>query len=144
MFEFVFFHPVPQQMFIDWLKEKGLQPQGQVEDEVYTVLLAEDDDMDEDLYDAIEDKYDDLREMNEAIMREENADQVGYHMAGIAVQLSDGRTSYADVDPRLVARVMECVSPEEFTIIVDAIVTAVETPQELTYCQRQRREQETE
>jgi len=137
MLEFVFFHPTPQQLFIDWLKGKKLQPEVHVEDEVYTVMLPEE--IDDALYDAIEEKYEELLEMNEEIMITENADEEGYHhMAGISVQLKDGRTSYADIDPKRRGRGRACISPEAFATIVDAIVTAVENPQERTYCQRQR------
>ena len=60
------------------------------------------------------------------------------------MHLKDGRVSYADIDPRLLGRVMECVTPEEFATIVDAIVTAVENPEQRTYCQRQRGEEKGE
>jgi hypothetical protein len=63
-------------------------------------------------------------------------------MAGITVQLKDGRVSYADIDPNLLGRVMDCITPEEFSTIVDAIATAVENPQDQTYCQRQRNQEQ--
>lgn len=138
MLEFIFFHPKPQELFIDWLKTQNLQPESRIEEEAYMVLLPED--IEDELYDAIEDKYEALMEMNEEVMKEENADEEGYHMAGISVQLKDGRTSYADIDPKLLGRLMGCISSEEFAVIVDAIVTAVENPQDQTFCQRQRRQ----
>ena len=136
MLEFIFFHPTPTQLFLDWLKAQGVPAQSRQEEESYLVEIPED--QDEELYKAIEEKYETLLEMNEDIMREEHADEAGYHMAGIAVHLRDGQVSYADIDPKLLGRVMGCVTPEEFATIVDAIVTAVENPQGQTYCQRQR------
>jgi hypothetical protein len=140
MLEFVFFHKTPHTLFIDWLKEKGLEPEASSEDEVYEVRLPED--LDDTLYDEIEEQYETFMEMNEEIMKEENADEAGYHMAGIAVHLKDGNVSYADIDPKLLGRVMGAISPEEFATMVDAIVTAVENPQDRTFCQRQRDEDE--
>jgi hypothetical protein len=140
MLEFVFFHETPHGLFIDWLKDKGLEPESSTEDEVYEVRLPED--IDDALYDEIEAQYEAFMEMNEEIMKEENADQEGYHMAGIAVHLHDGNVSYADIDPKLLGRVMGAITPEEFAIIVNAIVTAVENPQDRTYCQRQRDQEE--
>ena len=140
MLEFIFFHKTPQGLFIDWLKEKGLDPEVSEEDEVYGVNLPED--IDDALYDEIEEQYESFMEMNEEIMKEENLDEAGYHMAGIAVHLRDGNVSYADIDPRLLGRVMGAITPEEFATIVDAIVTAVENPQDRTFCQRQRDEDE--
>ena len=136
MLEFIFFHKTPHELFIEWLKEKGLGAEFSTEDEVYEVYLSED--LDDELYDEIEEKYEALMEMNEEIMRQENADEADYHMAGIAVHLRDGNVSYADIDPRLLGRVMGAITPEEFAIIVDAIVTAVENPQDRSYCQRER------
>ena len=54
------------------------------------------------------------------------------------VTLKDGTISYADVDPKLLGRVMSAVSPEEFGEIVNAIANAVENPQPKAYCQRVR------
>lgn len=136
MLEFIFFHKTPHGLFIDWLKEKGLSPEVSEEDEAYGVSLPED--IDDALYDEIEEQYESFMEMNEEIMKEENADEAGYHMAGIAVHLRDGNVSYADIDPKLLGRVMGAITAEEFATIVDAIVTAVETPQDRTFCQRQR------
>jgi len=138
MLEFIFFHKTPYGLFIDWLKEKGLEPGSSAADEAYEVYLPED--LDDDLYNEIEEKYEAFMEMNEEIMRQENADEADYHMAGIAVHLRDGNVSYADIDPELLGRLIGVITPEEFAIIVDAIVTAVENPQDRTYCQRQRDE----
>ncbi len=136
MLEFIYFHPVPAQLFLDWLRQQGVPAQSREEDESYLIEVPED--MGDELYDAIEEKYSTLLEMNEEIMNLEHADEAGYHMAGIAVHLHDGRVSYADIDPKLLGRVMETVTPKEFATIVDTIVTAVENPQEQTFCQRQR------
>jgi hypothetical protein len=136
MLEYIFFHPVPTQLFVDWLHEQGVPTQSRQDEESYIIEIP--DDLDEDLDNAIDTKYEALLEMNEEIMKEEHADEAEYHMAGISVQLSDGRVSYADIDPKLLGRVMGCITPEEFSTIVDAIATAVENPQEQTYCQRRR------
>ena len=138
MLEFIFFHETPHRLFVGWLKEKGLEPETSVEDESFQVFLPED--LDDALYDEIEEKYEVFMEMNEEILKEENADEAGYHMAGIAVHLRDGNVSYADIDPRLLGKVMGAITSEEFATIVDAIVTAVENPQDRTFCQRQRNE----
>ena len=136
MLEFIFFHQIPHDLFIEWLKEKDLYPESTEEQETFTVSLPED--IADELYNEIEVKYEYFMEMNESILKQENADDADYHMAGIAVHLRDGNVSYADIDPKLLGRVMEAFTPEEFSIIVDAIVTAVEHPQQRTYCQRQR------
>ncbi|MDH5425165.1 MAG: hypothetical protein OEY29_09240 [Gammaproteobacteria bacterium] len=136
MLEYIFFHETPTQLFSDWLKSQGIEVEVVQDEESHIVFL--DENIADDLYRLIEEKYDELLEMNEAILNQENAGQDGYHMAGIAVHLRTGQVSYADIDPKLMGRVISAISPEEFATIVDAIVTAVENPQEQTYCQRQR------
>jgi hypothetical protein len=141
MFDYIFFHPRPAREFADWLEQQGVATQSRNNDEGFIVEVPED--LDDELDRAVETKYEDLLEMNEELLQEEHGDEAGYHMAGITVQLKDGRVSYADIDPKLMGRMMGCVTAEEFATIVDAIVSAVENPQEQTYCQRQRgKEQE--
>lgn len=138
MLEFIFFHKTPHSRFVEWLRQKGLQPESSNADDVYQVFLPED--LDDDLYDEIEEKYDFLMELNEQLLREENADEHGYHIAGIAVHLRNGNVSYADIDPELLGRIMGVLTAEEFASVVEAIVTAVEHPEDRTFCQRQRGE----
>lgn len=138
MLEYIFFHKTPTRLFTDWLQEQGIKTEITKDDESHTIAI--DEDMPDELYKLIEQKYDDLLEMNEEIMNLEHADEEGYHMAGIAVHLRNGLVSYADVDPKLMGRVISAITAEEFATIVDAIVTAVENPQQQTYCRRQREE----
>lgn len=135
MLEFIFFHKIPTDLFVEWLQQQGIDPEIQQEDETYTVIMAEE--MEDDLYNSIEEKYELLFDMNEDIMKEEMGDEGDVHTANIAVTLRDGRVSYADVDPKLLGRVIGVITPEELSTIVKAIVDAVENPQEKTCCQLQ-------
>ncbi|MCW8830732.1 MAG: hypothetical protein OQK32_04330 [Gammaproteobacteria bacterium] len=139
MLEYVLFHEKPFQLFVDWLKSKGISPETEIAEGTYEIKIPED--LDDELLDEIDDKYDALMDMNQQIVDdEEKENQQGYHMAGVVVTLKDGTISYADVDPDLLGRVMSAISPEEFGKIVAAIVDAVEKPQTETYCQRVRRD----
>lgn len=137
MLEYVFFDPRPRDRFVDFAVELGLQPQPETVGEVLQVLLPED--MDEQLAQQIEDFYDQMMELNQSLYEQE-ADQqdVGYHTAGITVQLQNGDSVYAQVDPELLARIMQVLSPGEFNRVVDAIASAVENPDERSLCQRMR------
>lgn len=129
MLEFIFFHTTPLNLFTVFLKQNGFEPETKQEDETYTVIIPED--MDDDLYDQIEEKYDVLFAMNEEL------DESGVHMASITLTLKDGRYSYADVDPKVLGKVIGVVSSDEFTDLVKSIVDAVENPQEKSICTRQ-------
>lgn len=139
MFEYIFFHPVPAREFLDWLTAQGVAAQSRETEEGVVVEVPSD--LDDALDQAVDAKYEALLERNEELLNEELGAEAGYHMAGISVQLKDGTVSYADVDAKLMGRLLGCVTAEEFATIVDAIVSAVENPQQQTYCQRQRNQE---
>ncbi len=137
MIEYVLFDEKPFQVFIDWLKEKNIPYDVKQDEDSYEIAVPED--LDDSLLDAIDEHYDVCMDMNQDIAEQQEREQNdGYHMAGVVVTLQDGTVSYADVDPKLLGRVMSVIAPEEFGEIVNAIVDAVEHPQTRTYCQRMR------
>jgi len=137
MLEYILFHEIPFQLFVSWLKEKGVLFETEIEDDNYEIKIPED--LDDNLLDEIDEKYEELMDMNQQIVdEEEKENNQGYHMAGVVVTLKDGTVSYADVDPNLLGRIMSAISPEEFGEIVNAIANAVENPQPKAYCQRVR------
>lgn len=143
MLEYVFFHERPLGQFIDFLRQSGLEPVREDDDGLFKVLLPED--LDEELAQRIEDHYDDMMELSREIYEEEgDENDVGYHTAGITVQLEGDVNVYAQVDPRLLGRIMEVLSPEEFNEVVNAIVEAIENPDTRSLCQRMRDEQSGE
>ncbi|MFK5913635.1 MAG: hypothetical protein QM484_04600 [Woeseiaceae bacterium] len=141
MLDYILFNEKPFQLFTDWLKNKGVECEVSMLDEDYVIKVSED--LDDDLLEAIDDKYEEFMGMSQAIIDAEEKDKHkhdGHHMAGILVTLKDGSVSYADIDSNLLSRVISVISPEELGEIVTAIADAVEYPQPKTYCQRQREE----
>ncbi|MCK5001478.1 MAG: hypothetical protein KAS57_00530 [Gammaproteobacteria bacterium] len=137
MLEYVLFHEKTFLLFVDWLKSKGVSPDVEIGDDTYEIKIPED--LDDELLDAVDEKYEALMDMSQQMTDdEEKENQQGYHMAGIVVTLKNGTVSYADVDPKLLGRVMSAISPEELGVIVSAIADAVEKPQPKAYCQRVR------
>ena len=137
MLDYIFFHRMPFDEFVTFLRAKGLQPETEIEDDNYEVRLPED--LDDALSDEIEERYDVLMDMNRALFeseQEEGADN--YQGAGVVLNLKDGKTVYADVDPQLLARIMGVLSAEEFGEVVNAIVDAIESPDTRTFCERAR------
>jgi len=137
MLDYILFDKIPYQLFIDWLKAKNVIYETERDQDNYIIKVSED--LDEDLLDNIDEKYDELMDMNQDIVNEaEKENNDGYNMAGIVITLKDGTISYADIDSQLLSRVISVISPEELGEIVSAIADAVETPQPKTYCQRIR------
>ncbi|BAN68438.1 hypothetical protein [endosymbiont of unidentified scaly snail isolate Monju] len=137
MLEYVFFDPRPRDRFVRFVEEAGLAPGLEDDDGLLKVLLPED--IDDDLAERIENHYDEMMELGRELYEQEGEDdEVGYHTAGITVQLRDGSNVYAQVDPRLLGRIMEVFTPEEFNLVVNAIAEAVENPDARSLCQRMR------
>ena len=136
MLEYVLFDKRPFQLFIDWLKEKGVAYTTEIEDESYLIQVA--DDLDDDLIDDIEEKYDEYMDMNQQLLEADDEAEQDYAMSGLLVTLKDGSVSHVDVDPDLLNRIVSVISPEELNGLVGAIADAVENPQHKSFCQRQR------
>lgn len=136
MLEYVLFDKKPFQLFVDWLKEKGVACNVEMEEGNYLIQIPED--LDDDLLDSIEEKYDECMDMNEELLEAREEDD--YNMSGIIVTLKDASISYADVEPDLVNRILSVISAEELNDFVSAIADAVENPQSKSFCQRQREE----
>ena len=135
MLEYILFHEKPFQLFLDYLQSKGIPFETEIDEDNHLIRISED--IDDDLLDEVDVRYDALMDMNQEIVDdEERENQQGHHMAGVVVTLKDGSVSYADVDPKLLGRVISAITPEEFGVIVTAIADAVESPQPKPYCQR--------
>ena len=133
MLNYIFFHEKPFKLFIDFLKLNGLTPQTSTEDECFEVTIPED--MDDGLNDNIEEEYDRLFEMNQDLMENEQQSETNYSMASIDVPLSNGTTSQAMIKPELVNKLMSVLSTQEFSEVIQIIVTAVENPESRSFCQ---------
>ena len=136
MLDYVFFSHQPYDRFVAYLRERGLSPVCSEGEETFEVSLPED--LESALSDRVEAFYDEMMDLNQALFEAESAPPHDHHAAGVVVNLKDGRTVYADVDPRLLAKVMQAVTPEELGGLVNAIVDAVEAPDERSLCQRMR------
>ena len=133
MLEFVFFDPRPRRQFIAFLQQHGVAARELDDDETYGVGIAED--IDDVLLEAVEQRYDELMAVDQALF-EEDATARGQHTAGVVLNLASGDTIYAQVDPVLLGRIMEVLTPEEFGSVVNAIVDAVENPDSRPLCKR--------
>ena len=133
MLEFVFFDPRPRQRFVDFLRAREVPVEELEDDETYGVGIPED--TDDDLMDEIEACYEEMMAFNQALFEAE-VDVGDGHAAGVVVNLASGETTYAPVDPGLLGRIMEVLTPEELGEVVNAIVDAVENPDGRPLCHR--------
>jgi len=137
MLEYVFFHAQPFEQFVAYLRELGLQPETEVDEDCWEARLPED--LDDALSEKVEERYDQLMDLNQRLFDQEQDE--GYHTAGVVVNLANSETVYAQVDPALLGKIMGVLTPVEFGDVVNAIVDAIEQPDERTLCQRMREQE---
>ncbi|MEJ2620865.1 MAG: hypothetical protein P8163_11520 [Candidatus Thiodiazotropha sp.] len=133
MLEYIFFDQRPWQDFIDYVTRLGVPVESAQDDEEWLVYLPEE--LDDEIDEMVEARYEILLEMNERLIAEQQG-EAHVETAGINVKLMDGRVVQAEVDPRLINRLLQVVSIEELGEFVSAIAQAVERGDERSLCQR--------
>ncbi len=136
MLEYVFFDHRPYERFLEYLRGQGVDPKTKTEDDLYEVHVPEN--LDEELGESIENFYDEMMDLNLQLFEQDQGSDDEQHTAGVVVSLQSGQTIYADVNPELLGRIMSVLTPQEFGDVVNAIVDALEQPDERTLCQRGR------
>ncbi len=135
MLEYVFFDQTPYRKFLDFVRDKGIEPQCSQDEEIYQVDISEG--TNDDLVDEIEEFYDQMMSLNQALFEQQSEHSEDFQSAGVVVSLTGGQNVYANVDGRLLAKIMSVLTAEEFGQIVEAIVEAVEQPDSRPLCKRQ-------
>lgn len=135
MLEFVFFDPRPRQHFADFLQQRGVTANLLDDGEVCGVGVAED--IDDQLLEEVEAFYDEMMALDRELFEADAGERDGGHeAAGVVLNLASGDTVYARVDPLLLGRIMQVLTPQEFGVVVNAIVDAVEHPDADALCHR--------
>jgi len=143
MLEYVFFHKILAQHFVDIAQSFNLKATLIKQEMGWEVHLSEDID---DLVEVqLSDYYDDLFAQDQDMYEQNQKDSIHeYQAASIEIKLSDSSTTYARIDQKLMAKVLSALSFDEFNHLINDIVTAVENPDDRTICQRQRDSTEEE
>ncbi len=137
MLEYVLFHEKPLELFVAFLKSHDIEAKTSEDDGVYEIKIPED--LDEGLLETIEEKYDELMDMNQELYYTENAPSAkNFRMASLTITLKNGETTMAHVRPELLSQVLDVINNDELFEIVQSIVDAVENPDDRSYCQKVR------
>ena len=139
MYEFTFLTSDRGNEFIKKLKSHGIEAVAKpdpINDSVTNIGIP--DTIDDALLDQIEAWYEEETRRNEAAERalESAGDSVS---AGIWVQLEDGGSSLARVDPALLGKILSVMTPDELGTLVAAIADAVEHPDITPICHNPRK-----
>jgi hypothetical protein len=134
MLEFIFFHLKICKLFTRFAEQLDIKYEIKDDGETITVLVP--DDLDDSRVEQLEDEYDRLLDLSrEQTDRDEGESRENYQKASLLITLKNGDKSYAHVDMDLINRVLRNISTAELNSLVEAIVDAVEHPDERSYCQ---------
>lgn len=116
MMDYVFFHQQPLDLFVEFLRGKGLAPSIKRFDNRIEVLLP--DDLQESLFERIDERYHQLIDMEgEMTDAEQPGGADNYQMGGVTVNLKYGKTVYADVEPDLLSRCWSLSEPRNSPLL---------------------------
>ncbi len=136
MLEYLFFNTVFAQKFILILEQHSLPYQQQTESVQESILITTSEDLDDALWDTIDDAYDDLSEQDQKLLQSRLDDDSKVNAAGIYIQLKNDQQTVANIDPDVMNRMLEKISMDEFNAFIEAIVTSVEVPDDTPFCEQ--------
>lgn len=141
--EYLFFTRSVADKFIHQLKERELfigkhwrESKEAVHDGiVISVCRANDVENWDVLWDELDDLFD-IYAIEDQQLLEAGEDVLDKNVAGVYIQLADGSQTIAAVNPEVLGRVLEVINNDEFSAMVDAIVSSVESPNNSSLCKR--------
>ncbi len=136
MLEYLFFNSVFAEKFARLLKGKSLDFEQNIESVQNALLITTSEDIDDDLWDEIDEAYDDLSEQDQQLLQSKLEDDSKINTAGIYIQLKDNQQTIATIDPDVMNRMLEKISMDEFNAFVEAVVSSVEAPNDAPFCER--------
>lgn len=134
--EYLFFTDGVADKFIKELQARGLEFDKEIESVQGGIVLKISEGVDDDLWDELDDLYDELSIEDQASLEEELEDEGSKSAAGIYLQLAGGKQTLAQVNPDVMNRILSVISMNELNQFVDVIVRSVEEPDDSPICQR--------
>lgn len=136
MIEYLFFNAEISMKFIALLKQKEVEWEEAKENVHGSIILRVFEDIGDEIWDELDDTYDDLSEEDQLLLEAAMADDDDVSTAGIYIQLKGGKQTVADINPDVMNRMLKVISMEEFNDFIEVIVNSVEEPDDTAICQR--------
>lgn len=96
------------------------------------IVIEVPDELDDGTAEALEEKYDELMEIQAEMTDAAEPDQ--HHAAGVGITLSDGRPCMIRIEPEIMGRLMANFSVEEIHDLATRIARSVENPDNSPIC----------
>lgn len=132
MLEYVFFSEACVEPFVAEVERRALPYTTALEPmDGGTIIQVAEPLPDED-WDALDELYDVLNVRDQQLMEASSEDSMS--VAGIYLQLTDGRQTLARIDPDVMNRILQVVSLQEFNALLEVVVKSVEEPDDSAIC----------
>jgi hypothetical protein len=136
MLDYLFFNQSIADQFIDFMNKNKLEWTQETEKIQNAIILKTSDELEDDLWDALDDFYD-LLSLEDARLSDANtATEEDIEAVGVYIQLQNGEQTIAQVDLLIMNRILEVISMDEFNDFIEAIVSSVEKPNDAAICQK--------
>jgi CCR4-NOT transcriptional regulation complex NOT5 subunit len=133
MLEYIFFHKQLLEQFLKQLEQHDIPCE--TRDDAMGLIAAVSEDLDDERLEQVDKIYDALLDDTEMLLdSDDNASEK--HAAAITLNLKNGDTVEAPINPALLKRVLSVISYEELNELVEDIVDGVENPDHRPFCQR--------
>lgn len=132
VFTYIFFDEDLRTRFVEYVQMRGVA-HSEEPDPMGASVVSIPEDIDDDLYEAIETYYEELSALQEKLL-EDTSDRLETNRAGVRVTLSDGRPCMVRLDPELVSRLLKVLSLEELQELATTIARAAENPDDAPVC----------
>ncbi len=137
LLDYVLFHQTAHDKFTEYLKSINIPTKTSHCDGVFETCIPAD--IDDILADEIESRYDELLDLSRELLAGETPQGKGnFSIATIIVNLKSGKASNAHIRPDLLYRIMNVIDEKELEEFTQAIVEAVENPDDRSFCQKVR------
>lgn len=133
MLDYIFFHDKALRRFTDYLQRRAIAYRER--DDHLGMVVEVTDELSEETVDEFDEFYERLLEDTESLLTEE-ATGTEKHAAALNIELGNGKTVQASVDPDILKRVLSVITTQELNQLVEAVVDSIENPDERPFCRR--------
>lgn len=139
MLEYLFFTQEIADKYITYLKGKNLDWEQKNDPMLGSIVIETPEDIDDELWDELDDYHEVLGEEEQKILEIEMADsETETNAAGIYIQLANGEQTVAQINPEVMNRMLSVISMDEFNGFIETIVSSVESPDDAPICEKKK------
>jgi len=134
--EYLFFNTSVRNLFTDRLKNYSITWCEAIEAVNDSLLVQVNESEIEAVWDELDEFYDQLSLEDQRLLEQGELNPADVSTAGINFKLSNGEQAVAQVNPEVLNRILEVVSFDEFSELIEAVAISAEHHDSTPICQR--------